>query len=80
MPTGWSVRKGPEGTVCSISYMHYKLGYPDGIPERSIRADNLSRFIRAANDNLGTEEIPIAICNLELLVDDMQRAGYSYII
>ena len=59
MPTGWTVRKGPEGTVCSISYMHYKLGYPDGIPEGSIRADNLSRFIRAANDIWEQRRFPL---------------------
>lgn len=76
--------EGPEGTVCNISYMPYKLGYPDGIPEGSIRINNLSQLISTANDNLGAEEIPIAICNPELLVDDMQRAlqqaGYGYIV
>lgn len=76
--------EGTEGTVCNISYMPYKLGYPDGIPEGSIRIDSLSQLISTANDNLGAEEIPIAICNPDLLVDDMQRAlqqaGYGYIV
>ena len=73
-----------DGTVCKILYMPYKLGYPDGIPEDAAEVYALSDLIRIANQNLGQDEISIAIRNPDLLVDDMQRAlqlaGYGYII
>ena len=76
--------EGPEGTICSIQYMPYKLGYPDGIPEGAVEIHSLADLAEAADDRLGQEEIPIVIRNPELLVDDMQRAlqlaGYGYIL
>lgn len=76
--------EGPEGTICSIQYMPYKLGYPDGIPEGAVEIHSLADLAEAADDRLGKEEIPIVIRNPELLVDDMQRvlqqAGYGYVI
>lgn len=75
---------GAEGTVCRISYMPYRLGYPDGVPEGAVEVGSLAELVEAANAALGTEEIPIAIQNRELLVDDMQRAlqlaGYGYVV
>lgn len=76
--------EGPEGTICSIQYMPYKLGYPDGIPEGAVEVHSLADLAEAADDRLGQEEIPIVIRNPELLVDDMQRvlqqAGYGYVV
>ena len=76
--------EGPEGTICSIQYMPYKLGYPDGIPEGAVEIHSLADLAEAADDRLGQEEIPIVIRNPELLVDDMQRvlqqAGYGYVV
>lgn len=75
---------GTEGTVCKISYMPYKLGYPDGVPEGAVEIHSLAELVTAADDALGTEEIPIVIRDPELLVDDMQRAlqlaGYGYVV
>lgn len=75
---------GPDGTVCSISYMPYKLGYPDGVPEGAEEVHSLADLAEIADKHLGQEEIPIAICDPDLLVDDMQRAlqqaGYGYVV
>lgn len=75
---------GAEGTVCKISYMPYKLGYPDGVPEGAVEIHNLAELVAAADNALGTEEIPIVIRDPELLMDDMQRAlqlaGYGYVV
>ena len=75
---------GAEGTVCKISYMPYKLGYPEGVPEGAVEVHSLSELAAAADDALGAEEIPIVIRDPELLVDDMQRAlqlaGYGYVV
>ena len=76
---------GDEGTtVCTISYMPYKLGYPQGIPEGAAEIRSLAELIAAANAALGAEEIPVAILDPALLVDDMQRAlqmaGYGYLV
>lgn len=64
--------------------MPYRLGYPDGVPEGAVEVGSLAELVEAANAALGTEEIPIAIQNRELLVDDMQRAlqlaGYGYVV
>lgn len=76
--------EGVEGTVCKISYMPYKLGYPDGEPEGAVEINTLAELVKAADAALSEEEIPIVIRNPELLVDDMQRAlqlaGYGYIL
>ena len=76
--------EGAEGTVCKISYMPYKLGYPDGEPEGAVEINTLAELVKAADAALGKEEIPIVIRDPELLVDDMQRAlqlaGYGYIL
>lgn len=75
---------GPDGTVCSILYMPYKAGYPDGIPEGATEIRCLADLAEAADEYLGQEEIPIVIRDSTLLVDDMQRAlqqaGYGYVI
>lgn len=75
---------GDAGTVCKISYMPYKLGYPDGAPDGAAEINNLAELVAAADDGLGAEEIPIVIRDPELLVDDMQRAlqlaGYGYVV
>lgn len=75
---------GAEGTVCRISYMPYRLGYPDGVPEGAVEVSSLAELVEAANAALGKVEIPIVIRNQELLVDDMQRAlqlaGYGYVM
>lgn len=75
---------GIEGTVCKISYMPYKLGYPDGAPDGAVEIKNLAELVTAADNALGAEEIPIVIRDPELLVDDMQRAlqlaGYGYVV
>ena len=62
--------EGPEGTICSIQYMPYKLGYPDGIPEGAVEIHSLADLAEAADDRLGQEEIPIVIRNPGLLGDD----------
>ena len=76
--------EGAEGTVCKISYMPYKLGYPDGEPEGAVEINTLAELVKAADAALGKEEIPIVIRDPELLVDDMQQAlqlaGYGYIL
>ena len=76
--------EGVEGTVCKISYMPYKLGYPDGEPEGAVEINTLAELVKAADAALGKEEIPIVIRDPKLLVDDMQRAlqlaGYGYIL
>lgn len=75
---------GTEGTVCKISYMPYKLGYPDGALDGAVEIKNLAELVTAADNALGAEEIPIVIRDPELLVDDMQRAlqlaGYGYVV
>lgn len=75
---------GPDGTICKILYMPYKLGYPDGIPEGGIEIRCLADLAEIADAHLGEEEIPIAILDSDLLVDDMQRAlqqaGYGYVL
>lgn len=75
---------GDEGTVCKISYMPYKLGYPDGTPEGAVEINSLAELVAAADAALGAEEIPVVIRNPDLLVDDMQRAlqlaGYGYVV
>ena len=75
---------GPDGTICSILYMPYKLGYPDGIPEGAEEICCLADLAEVADEYLGQEEIPIVIRDANLLVDDMQRvlqqAGYGYVI
>lgn len=75
---------GPDGTICSILYMPYKLGYPDGIPEGAVEIRCLADLAEVADKYLGQEEIPIVIRDPSLLVDDMQRAlqqaGYGYVI
>lgn len=75
---------GPEGTICKILYMPYKLGYPDGAPEGAEEVRSLADLVEIADAHLGEEEIPIAILDPELLVDDMQRAlqlaGYGYVL
>lgn len=75
---------GDAGTVCKISYMPYKLGYPGGVPEGAVEIRSLAELVAAADGALGAEEIPIVIRDSELLVDDMQRAlqqaGYSYVV
>lgn len=75
---------GTEGTVCKISYMPYKLGHPEGIPKGAVEINSLAELAAAADAALGAEEIPVAIRNPDLLVDDMQRAlqmaGYGYIV
>lgn len=74
---------GPDGTICKILYMPYKLGYPDGMPEGGIEIRCLSDLVEIADVHLGEEEIPITILDADLLVDDMQRvlqqAGYGYV-
>lgn len=74
---------GPEGTICKIQYMPYKLGYPDGTPEGGVEIRSLADLAEAADAHLGEAEIPIVILDPELLVDDMQRvlqqAGYGYV-
>lgn len=76
--------EGAEGTVCKVSYMPYKLGYPDGEPEGAVEINTLAELVKAADAALGKEEIPIVIRDPKLLVDDMQRAlqpaGYGYIL
>lgn len=75
---------GAEGTVCRISYMPYRLGYPDGVPEGAVEVSSLAELVEVANTALGKVEIPIVIRNRELLVGDMQRAlqlaGYGYVL
>lgn len=75
---------GPEGTVCQIRYMPYKLGYPDGMPEGGMEIRCLADLVEVADAHLGETEIPIAILDPDLLVDDMQRAlqqaGYGYVL
>lgn len=75
---------GPKGTICKILYMPYKLGYPDGAPEGAEEVRSLADLVEIADAHLGEEEIPIAILDPELLVDDMQRAlqlaGYGYVL
>ena len=43
---------GTEGTVCKISYMPYKLGYPDGVPEGAVEIHNLAELVAAADNAL----------------------------
>lgn len=75
---------GPEGTVCQIRYMPYKLGHPDGMPEGGMEIRCLADLVEVADAHLGETEIPIAILDPDLLVDDMQRAlqqaGYGYVL
>lgn len=75
---------GPEGTLCRISYMPYRLGYPDGVPEGAAEVNSLAELVETANAALGAEEIPIVIRDRTLLVEDMQRAlqlaGYGYVV
>lgn len=75
---------GPDGTICKIQYMPYKLGYPNGIPEEGIEVRCLADLVEVADAHLGEEEIPITILDPDLLVDDMQRvlqqAGYGYVL
>ena len=75
---------GPDGTVCKIHYMPYKLGYPDGAPEGGAEIRCLADLAEIADAHLGEEEIPITILDPDLLVDDMQRAlqqaGYGYVV
>lgn len=75
---------GPDGTICKILYMPYKLGYPDGAPEGGMEIRNLADLVEVADAHLGEAEIPITILNPDLLVDDMQRAlqqaGYGYVL
>jgi len=75
---------GDEGTVCKISYMPYKLGYPEGAPEGAVEINNLAELVAMADAALGAEEVPIVIRDPELLMDDMQRAlqlaGYGYVV
>lgn len=75
---------GPDGTICKIQYMPYKLGYPDGTPEGGLEIRSLADLVEVADAHLGEEEIPITILNPDLLVDDMQRAlqlaGYGYVL
>ena len=72
------------GTICNISYMPYKLGYPDGIPEEAAEIRYLTDLVEISDKHMGEEEIPIAILNSDLMIDDMQRAlqqaGYGYVI
>lgn len=76
--------EGVDGTVCKISYMPYKLGYPDGEPGGAVEINTLAELVKAADAALSEEEIPIVIRDPELVVDDMQRAlqlaGYGYIL
>lgn len=67
---------GPYGTICSISYMPYKLGYPDGSPEGAEEIRSLADLAAVADEHLGEEEIPIVIRDSDLLVDDMQRVPH----
>ena len=75
---------GPDGTICSILYMPYQLGYPDGIPEGAAEISCLADLAEVADACLGQEEIPIVIRDSSLLVDDMQRAlqqaGSGYVL
>ena len=75
---------GPDGTICTILYMPYKLGYPEGLPEGGSEIRCLADLAEIADAHLGEEEIPITILDENLLVDDMQRvlqqAGYGYVI
>lgn len=47
---------GAEGTVCRISYMPYRLGYPDGVPDGAVEVGSLAELVEAANAALGGEE------------------------
>ena len=72
-----------DGTIlsCNISYMPYITGqYPEGY--EGLEISSLSELISAAENNLGSESIPVLITNTALEPDGMnkalQQAGGGY--
>lgn len=74
-----------ETAVCTFSYMPYQMGaYDAGVPEGSVEIACLKDVYRAADQMLdGRETLPIAITDVTLEVDDIQRAlgqcGYGFL-
>lgn len=74
-----------NSAVCTFSYMPYQMGaYDAGVPEGSVEIAGLKDVYRAADQMLdGRETLPIAITDVTLEVDDIQRAlgqcGYGFL-
>lgn len=72
-----------DSLVCTFHYMPYKTGaFPEGFT--GLEVGSIPELIAAAEENMGTESVPIRITNRELDPDGMnralQQAGGGYIL
>jgi hypothetical protein len=81
-----SYEQGSSVAAYHLKYMPYVTGEAEQLtlPADTVYIYKLTDLIDAAINNIGAEQVPIAVMNKELTVDDMNgalgQAGYGYIV